>query len=124
MKIWIALKESVKIVTILWQITEICSNQGFPPEPKKNYRPELQVKSDAETVSSWSHDMEGHAKKCVERYCELAMYGYDQQFKEEENESVGKLSTVCSQNVLTCLHLARIALEECVYDRRPHDKST
>ena len=22
--------------------------------------------------SSWSFDMEGHAKKCVERYCELA----------------------------------------------------
>ena len=21
---------------------------------------------------SWSYDMEGHAKKCVERYCELA----------------------------------------------------
>ena len=26
----------------------------------------------AETVSSWSYDMKGHAKKCVERYCELA----------------------------------------------------
>ena len=23
-------------------------------------------------ISSWSSDMEGHAKKCVERYCELA----------------------------------------------------
>ena len=23
-------------------------------------------------ISSWFHDMEGHAKKCVERYCELA----------------------------------------------------
>ena len=28
-------------------------------------------KSDA-NVSSWSNDMEGHAMKCVERYCELA----------------------------------------------------
>ena len=28
-------------------------------------------KSDA-NVSSWSCDMEGHAKKCLERYCELA----------------------------------------------------
>ena len=27
-------------------------------------------KSDA-NISSWSYDMEGHAKKCVERYCEL-----------------------------------------------------
>ena len=24
------------------------------------------------SISSWSYDMEGHAKKCVERYCELA----------------------------------------------------
>ena len=28
-------------------------------------------KPDAETISSWSYDMEGHAKKCVERYCEI-----------------------------------------------------
>ena len=27
---------------------------------------------DAETISSWSYYMEGHTKKCVERYCELA----------------------------------------------------
>ena len=64
--------------------------------------------------------MEGHAKKCVERYCELAnkttqhLYKVatpwvdDHQFKEEENESVGELSTVCSQFVLKCLYLARI----------------
>ena len=25
-----------------------------------------------ETISSWSYDMEGHAKKCVEKHCELA----------------------------------------------------
>ena len=71
-------------------------------------------KPDAE-ISSWSHDMEGHAKKCVERYCELAnkttqqLYKVatpcmdDHQFKEEENESVGELSTVCSQNIVKCL---------------------
>ena len=32
----------------------------------------------------------------------------DHQFKEEENGSVGELSTVCSQIVLTCLYLSRI----------------
>ena len=32
----------------------------------------------------------------------------DHQVKEEENESVGELSTVCSQIVLKCLYLARI----------------
>ena len=37
-------------------------------------------KSDA-NVSSWSYDMEGHAKKCVERYCELANKTTKQFFK-------------------------------------------
>ena len=27
---------------------------------------------EAETKSSWSYGMEGHANKCVEKYCELA----------------------------------------------------
>ena len=70
-------------------------------------------------ISSWSYDMEGHAKKCVERYCELAnkttqqLYKAstpcidDHHFKEEEMKSVGELSHVCSQIVLKCLHLAR-----------------
>ena len=64
--------------------------------------------------------MEGHAKKCVERYCELAnkntqqLYKVstpcidDHHFKEEEMKSVGELSQVCSQIVLKCLYLARI----------------
>ena len=76
--------------------------------------------SDNFRISSWSCDMEGHAKKCVERYCELAnkttqqLYKVatpcidDHQFKEEEMGSVGDLSTVCSQNVLKCLYSERI----------------
>ena len=71
-------------------------------------------------ISSWSCDMEVHAKRCVERCCELAnrttqqLYKvstpctYDHHFKEEELKSVGELSKVCSQIVLQCLHLARI----------------
>ena len=65
-------------------------------------------------ISSWSYDMGGHAKKCVERYCELAnkktqqLYKVsapcidDHHFKEEEMKSVGELSPVCSQIVLKC----------------------
>ena len=68
-------------------------------------------------ISSWSYDMEGHAKKCVERCCEFANKTNQQsykvatpcmdghQFEEEESESVGEL---CSQIVLKCLYLARI----------------
>ena len=71
-------------------------------------------------IFSWSYDMEGHAKKCVERYCELTyrttqqLYKVstpcidDHHFKEEEVKSVGELSKVCSQIVLKCLYLARI----------------
>ena len=70
-------------------------------------------------ISSWSYDMAGHAKKCVERYCELVntttqqLYKVstpcidDHHFKEEEMKSVGKLSQVCSQIVLKCSNLAR-----------------
>ena len=76
-------------------------------------------KSDA-NISSWSYDMEGHAKKCVERCYELANKTTqqqhkvatpcldDHQFKEEEMGSVGELSTLCSQIVLKCLYLDRI----------------
>ena len=39
-------------------------------------------KPDAETRSSWSYDMEGHAKKCVERYCELANKTTQQLYKD------------------------------------------
>ena len=71
--------------------------------------------------------MEGHAKKCVERFCELAnkttqqIYKVatpcmdDHQFKEEENESVGELSTACSQIVLKCLYLPRIGRPDILW---------
>ena len=77
-------------------------------------------KPETNTFSSWSYDVEGRAKKCEERYCELAnktteqLYKVatpcldDHHFKEEENGSVGELSAVCSQIVLKCLYLARI----------------
>ena len=95
-----------------------------------NYRPMFESRisagateklpcSDNLSISSWSYDMEGHAKKCVERYCELAKKTTqldkvstpcidDHHFKEEEMKSVGELSHVCSQIVLKCLYLARI----------------
>ena len=71
--------------------------------------------------------MEGHAKKCVERNCELAnettqqLYTVstpcldDHHFKEEELKSVGELSKVCSQIVLKCLYLARIGRPDILW---------
>ena len=64
----VALKESVKFVRILWQTAEICSNPGFLLE---EWKIALYRRSEA-NMSSWSCDMEGRAKKCVEKYCELA----------------------------------------------------
>ena len=78
-------------------------------------------------ISSWSYDMVGHAKKCVERYCELAnkttqqFYKVstpcidDHHFKEEDMKSVGELSRVCSQIVLKCLYLARIGRPDILW---------
>ena len=78
--------------------------------------------SENPSISSWSYDMEGHAKKCVERYCELAnkttqqLYKVsspcidDHHFKEEELKSVGELSRVWSQ--IVCLYLGRIGRPE------------
>ena len=78
-------------------------------------------------ISSWSHDMEGHAKKCVERYCELANKTTQQLYKastqcmddhhkkEEELKSVGGLSQMCPQIVLKCLYLARIGRPDILW---------
>ena len=126
MFIWVALKENVKLARILWMITEVCSNRGFLPVLRKNTRNKATGKLDAETISSWSYDMEGPAKKCVERYCELAHETTQQLHKvatpckddhhfKEELKTVGELSKVCSQIVLKCLYLARIGRPDILW---------
>ena len=79
------------------------------------------------SISSWSYDMEGHAKKFVERYCELANKTTQQlykvsalcidghHFKEEAMKSAGDLSQVCSEIVLKCLYLARIGRPDILW---------
>ena len=77
-------------------------------------------------ISSWSYDMEGHAKKYVERHCELANKTTQQLYKvsipcvddhhfKEELKSVGELSQICSQIVLKCLYLARIGRPDILW---------
>ena len=68
--------------------------------------------SETVNISSWSKDMEGHAKKCGKRFCELANKAIEQLYKvstpciddhelrKEALKSVGELSDVCSQIVL------------------------
>ena len=69
-------------------------------------------------MSSLSFDMEGHAKKCVERYCELAnrttqqLYKVstpcidDHHFKEEELKSKSVLSN-CSEMLVLGARIGR-----------------
>ena len=78
-------------------------------------------------ISSWSYDMAGHAKKCVERYGELANKTTqqlskvstpcvdDHHFKEEEMKSFAELSHVCSQIVLKWLYMARIGRPDILW---------
>ena len=73
---WDALKDNVKQAKILWTITEPCSNREFQRGELRNYHSHQNFR-----MSSWSHDMEGHAKKCVERYCELANKTMQQLYK-------------------------------------------
>ena len=77
----------------------------------------LTIPSENIRISSWSYDIAGYAKKCVERYCKLAnktieqLYKVstpcidDHHFKEEEMKSVGELSpsvlSNCSEHVYT-----------------------
>ena len=84
------------------------------------------VRLDA-NISTWSYDMEGHAKKFVERYCELAKETTqqlfkvstpcfdDHQFQGGELGSKGESSKVCSQIVLKCLYLARIGRPDILW---------
>ena len=70
---------------------------------------------------AWEQDMEGHAEKCVDRYCELAGVDKgklkrvatpcmdDHQFSEAELSEPGRLAPICARAVLKCLYLARIA---------------
>ena len=97
----------------MWILIKICSNLGFFLELWKIFQEgSVSVKVDANIISSRSHDMKGHAEKCVERYCEVAnktiqelynvatSYLDDHLFREEEIGAVGELFTVCSQIVL------------------------
>ena len=74
-----------------------------------NWKKLLESKNGAHG-NSWSYDMEGHARKCIERYCELANETIgqmqqvstpcfdDHQFRKEELATVDELSKVCSPN--------------------------
>ena len=85
-------------------------------------------------ISSWSYDMVGHAKKCVERFCDLANKTTQQLYKistpfiddhhfKEEMKSIGELLQVCSLIVLKCLNLARIGRPDILWSVNKLERS-
>ena len=85
MYIWVALKGNVKLARMLWRTTEMFES-SISAGAKEKLPTRDSGKLDAETISSWSYDMEGHTKKCVERYCELA---------NETTQQLYKIATPC-----------------------------
>ena len=93
-----ALKDNVKQAKILWTITEPCFESRISAGGTEKFPYFVNLR-----ISSWSYDMEGHAKKCVERNCEFSnkttqqLYKVstpcidDHHFKEEEMKSVGEI---------------------------------
>ena len=104
--------------------TTRCLNPVFLLEQPRNYRGGDKPRA---KTSVWSYDMEGHARKYVERYCELANKKTEHLFKvshpclddhlikKEELENKGELSEVCSHIVLKCLYLARIGRPDILW---------
>ena len=124
MFIWVALNENVKTSK---DIVDNIRNM-FESRISAGGVEKLPCSEESEAdISTCSYDMEGHAKKCEERYCEQAnkttqqLYKVstpcfdDHHSKEEELKSVGELSKVCSQIVLICLYLARIGRPDIVW---------
>ena len=119
---WGSLKDNVNEAKMLLTITQPCFESRISAGAT-----EILPCSENLSIFSWSYDTEGHAKKCVERYCELAnkttqqLYKVstpcidDHHFKEEETKSVGEVSNTCSQIVLKCLYLARIGRPEILW---------
>ena len=108
--LFVALNANAKLVKILWTIncrTMFESRISAGGVEKLPFPHNLRI-------SSWPYDMASHAKKCAERYCELANKITQQLYKvstpctddhhfKEEMKSVGELSNTCSQIVLKCI---------------------
>ena len=58
--------------------TQRCLNHVFLQDQRNNY---LGGKKPHAKTIAWSYDMEGHAKQCVEWYCELANQKVEQSYK-------------------------------------------
>ena len=65
---WDALNTNVNRTKVWLRKTEMFESRISPGATEKL----LDSEKSGANVIAWSNDMEGHAKKCVERYCELS----------------------------------------------------
>ena len=84
----------------------------------------MHISEQVKPVSGWFYAMEGAAAGCVERYCELANVKSstlrnvgtpcidDHTLAPEDFVNTGALNHVCSQAVLKCLYMTRLARPE------------
>ena len=87
--IWDALNVNANRTKSLLTNAETCSNHQFLLRQLKNCH--RGRKPHAKTVA-WSHDVEGHAQKCVERCCELA---------NKKTEQLYKVSSLCLMIIIS-----------------------
>ena len=66
-------------------------------------------------ISSWSYDMDGHAKKCVERYCELANETTQQLYKVSAPCIDDSTSKKKKQNLLESCQMYALIFLNCLY---------
>ena len=109
--IWDVLNVNANRMKLLLRENQRCLNHVSLLEQLKNY----QVAKTSRKDGCVAHDMERHARKCVERYCELANKKVEQLCKVsspclDDNYSRRRreFSKICSQIDLKCLYLARI----------------
>ena len=78
-------------------------------------------------ISAWSHDMEGHVRKCVERCCELTNKKTEQLHRDSspclDDHQLSRKNLIQSENyhkfglkiVSKCLHLARFGRPDILW---------
>ena len=120
---WDALSVNANRMKQSLNSTRKCLSHVFLLEQQKNYR--CGKKPHAQTAA-WSYDMEQHARKCVERYCELATRKWSStkfqalawmviNSSRKNSNQVGELAEVCSHIVYTCLNLSRIGRPDILW---------
>ena len=119
---WNVLKDSVKEAKILLTMTEPCLNPEFPKEQLKNYH-DRKIFVSLRGPTIWKvmtthvrNDMCELANKTTQQLYKVSTPCIDDHhFKEEELNSAGQRSKVCSRIVLKCLYLTRIGRPDILW---------